>query len=320
MERKQHKRAIPLLGGLAIFISFFLVAFWYVVIGKTFLFGQGYIHIQHLLGIFFASALLMLGGFLDDKYNLSYRSQLFWTLLALFVLLGAGVEIRFITNPFGGVYRLDFWRFSGLNIFFPSAVFTMIWLFLMMYTTKLLDGLDGLVSGMTAIGSFFLFMVSLRSDLLQYDTAFLAIILFGACLGFLLWNFHPAKIFLGEGGALWCGFMLGVLSIVAGGKITTALLVMGLPLLDLIWVVLRRGLCEGKSPLKHSDRKHLHFRLLSAGLSHRQAVFFFYAISFIFGGSVLFIQGRQKLIALGLLGLVMFIVAILVVVKTEKSS
>ncbi|HCU47617.1 TPA: hypothetical protein DIC39_00950, partial [Patescibacteria group bacterium] len=130
----------------------------------------------------------------------------------------------------------------------------------------------------------------------------------GACLGFLIWNWHPAKIFLGEGGSLYIGFMLGVLAIISGGKIATALLVMGIPILDVVWVILRR-LFWDKKKITEADTKHLHFRLLDVGLSHRQAVLFLYFLTAVFGVTSLGLQTQGKLLAMGILALVMIVLA-----------
>jgi len=174
----------------------------------------------------------------------------------------------------------------------------------MMYTTKFLDGLDGLVSGVAVIGSIILFLVSLFWDVPLSGTSILCLILGGSSLGFLIWNFHPAKIFLGEGGSTFLGFMLGVLAIISGAKIATALLVMGLPILDVIWVIVRRIFREKKSPFL-ADKKHLHFRLLDAGLNQRQVVLLLYLLTLLFGATAIFQQTFGKLIALGILVIVM---------------
>ena len=163
----------------------------------------------------------------------------------------------------------------------------------MIYTTKFLDGLDGLVSGIGTLGALILFIVSLFWDVPMSATSVLCLILAGALLGFLKYNFYPAKIFLGEAGSTFIGFMLGVLAIISGAKIATALLIMGIPVLDVIWVIIRRLISH-----KHfyaGDRKHFHFRLLDAGLSHRQAVLFLYALTLIFGSSSLFLQSQDKI-------------------------
>jgi UDP-GlcNAc:undecaprenyl-phosphate GlcNAc-1-phosphate transferase len=178
-----------------------------------------------------------------------------------------------------------------------------------MFTTKLLDGLDGLVSGITTIGAFIIFVLSLTDKTFQPDVALLAIVLAGASLGFLFWNAYPAKIFLGEGGSVWVGFMLGVLAIISGGKIATALLVMGMPILDVVWVILRRIFVDKKSPALGDD-KHLHFRLLTAGLTHRKSVITLWGLSALFGVASLFFLTQGKVYLLVALLFVMIVLAI----------
>lgn len=325
-ERKVHTSPTPLLGGIALWLSFVLVTSYYIFVRETPLFGNGYIHIEHIIGIFLGGLFLVIGGALDDKWNLSWHKQVVWPLLAIASIVVSGIGVNFINNPFGGILRLDTvqWNISlsenrVFSITLWADVFAVVWLLGMMYTTKLLDGLSGLVSGLSVIASFLLFFVSLSRNLQQNDTALLAIIFAGAALGFLVWNWHPAKIFLGEGGSLLCGFVLGVLAIIAGGKISTALLVMGIPILDMAWVIARRAFVEKKFPLSNSDRKHLHHRLIDAGLGHRQAVVFLYLLAATFGSSIFFIQGKQKVIALlALLGVMVALASLLVLRYNKK--
>ena len=228
----------------------------------------------------------MIGGFLDDKYSLPAKKQIIFPLLAILVVILGGVEIEKITNPFGGYLNFQ-------EIFWLSPLLILVWLLGMMYTTKLLDGVDGLVTGIGAIGSFIIFLFTLTTQYYQPDIALAALILTGAALGFLIFNFYPAKIFLGEGGSLFFGYALGVLAIISGGKIAIALLIMGIPILDVLWTIMRR-LLAGKNPFKFADKKHLHHRLLNLGLSQRQTVFVFYFLASIFGISGLFLQSRGK--------------------------
>ena len=189
----------------------------------------------------------------------------------------------------------------------------------MIYTTKILDGLDGLVSGIIAIGAFIIFLFTISEQYYQGDIAIASIILFGACLGFLILNWHPAKIFLGEGGSVFLGFSLGVLAIISGGKIAIALLIMGIPILDVLWSIIRR-LIAGKNPFKAGDRKHLHFRLLDLGLSQKKAVLIYYVIAGIFGLSALFLQSLGKILALGTLVLFMILILILFYYLDQKKK
>ena len=189
-----------------------------------------------------------------------------------------------------------------------GVILAFLWLLGMIYTTKFLDGLDGLVAGVTTIGAIIIFIVSLYWDIPLSGTSILALILAGACLSFLIFNWHPAKIFLGEGGSIFCGFILGVLAIISGSKIATALLIMGIPILDVFWVIIRR-IWQGKSPAQ-ADSKHLHFRLLDIGLSQPQAVIFLYFLTASFGITSLFLHSKGKIIALAVLALFMVILAI----------
>lgn len=294
IERKAHAREVPLLGGLAIFAAFFIIL--YFVQDKLLV---GDLQPRHWLGFFAGGVFLMIGGWLDDKYNLKPFQQIVWPILAVICVIIGGVEIEKITNPLGGYF------YPGAL----SAALIAAWLLGMMYTTKLLDGLDGLVSGLTAIGAMIIFLFTITTKYYQPDIGLAALILAAASMGFLFFNWSPAKIFLGEGGSLFLGYALGVLAIISGGKIAIALLVMGIPILDVAWTILRR-LMSGKNPFKFADRKHLHFRLLSLGLSARKSVWLYYAMAVIFGLSALFLQSLGKLIALAALGLVMIFIII----------
>jgi UDP-GlcNAc:undecaprenyl-phosphate GlcNAc-1-phosphate transferase len=289
-QRKFHSRSIPLLGGLAIFAAFFLVLFFfhsYLVIGI--------LTYHHWLWFFFGACFLMIGGFLDDKFHLKPGRQIIWPLLAIACVVIGQIGIGKISNPLGG-----FLYFS----YAPSAIFTVVWLLVMMYTTKLLDGVDGLVTGISGIGGFVIFLFTISTKYFQPDIAFVAIVFAAACFGFLIFNWHPAKIFLGEGGSMLLGYILGVLAIISGGKIAIALLVLGLPLLDFVWTILRR-MAAGKNPFRTSDRGHLHFRLLDSGIGQRKTVLIFYAFSLFFGLAALFLQSRGKILAVSLLFLIM---------------
>lgn len=320
--RKIQKAPVPLLGGLAIFFAFFLTLLFF----KNRIITD-YILPKYLWGIFIGSCFLMFGGFLDDKYNLKAKKQIIWPVLAVLTLIAVGIGVRYISNPLGGFIWLDTLKFKiftlgGLPYYLTlfADLFALAWLLGMMYTTKFLDGLDGLVSGITVIGSVIIFFMSLTHDVNQPATALMCLILGGAALGFLIFNFHPARIFLGEGGSLYCGFMLGVLSIISGGKIATALLIMGIPILDVVWVIIRRSLLEKKSPFNTADKKHLHFRLLDVGFSHRGAVLFLYALTIIFGSTTLFFKGFSKLVSLVVLAFVMIILGLVLVLVYKNKQ
>ena len=310
-ERKIHKTKVPLLGGLAIFLSFFIMLYF---VREQLLAGN--LEVHHWLGFFIGACFLMMGGFLDDKYNLKPGWQFIFPVLASLAVVAGGVEIGKIANPLGGFLYLDQWKipagqWGGVARYFVvlSDSLIILWLLGMMYTTKLLDGLDGLVSGLGAIGGVIIFLFTITTKYYQPDIGLAALIFSACCLGFLFFNWHPAKIFLGEGGSLLLGFILGVLAIISGGKIAIALLVMGVPILDVVWTIIRRFVA-GKNPFKFADRGHLHFRLFDLGLGQKKTVLIFYFLALIFGASGLFLQSLGKVFALLVLFAIMLILVI----------
>ncbi|OIO45861.1 MAG: hypothetical protein AUJ28_03415 [Parcubacteria group bacterium CG1_02_37_51] len=319
--RKVHSKPIPLLGGLAVYLAFVLtlLIFWSRLL-------DGIIQPKYIVGIILGGLLLMIGGYLDDRYQLSPKKQILFPIAACIVVIVSGVGIKFITNPLGGYLHFDTWQillfwWQGMPYYFTvwADLFTLVWLVGMVYVTKLLDGLDGLATGIGVIGSFIIFGVSLFWDVAQSGTSVIALALAGALFGFLIWNWHPAKIFLGEAGSTFIGFSLGVLALISGGKIATALLIMGIPILDVVWVIMRRTIMERKS-MAQADRKHLHHRLLDIGFSHPRAVIFLYFVTGIFGLSSIF-QGTQgKIKTLLFMIFFMLILAYYLVWKYKKST
>lgn len=323
--RKVHERPIPLLGGLSVWAAFSITVAVVLLVAPERFVG-GYLLPKHLVGLIVGGLFLMLGGYLDDRYGRTPRQQILWPLLAALVVLASGIGIEYLSNPFGDAVRLDRWSVTlftlgetPYRLVILADLFAFAWLLVSMYATKFLDGLDGLVSGLATIGMVILFFLS-GSDLVgQPETALLALIGAASFAGFLVFNFHPAKIFLGEGGSLFAGFLLGTLAILSGGKIATALLILGIPLLDLSWVVVRRLFLEHRSPFA-SDKKHLHYRLLELGFSHRGTVLVLYLITAIGGSATLFVHGRDKVAVLGLLAVTMAFFAAYVGLKRRRSA
>ncbi|MBU1164723.1 undecaprenyl/decaprenyl-phosphate alpha-N-acetylglucosaminyl 1-phosphate transferase [Patescibacteria group bacterium] len=299
-KRKIHTRKIPQLGGMAIFFSFFLTIYFLLPTGW---FVDSQINLDIIRAFIVSSAILMIGGFFDDKYNFKPLYQIIFPIVAATIIIIAGIRITNITNPGGGTLAI---------IPILSIPLTFLWLMGMMYTTKFLDGLDGLTTGITTIGAIIIFIVSLYWNSPYSAVSVLSLALIGTCLGFLIYNWHPAKIFLGEGGSVLTGFLLGVLAIISGSKIATTLLVMGIPILDVLWVIIRRTFWEKKMPFK-ADRKHLHFRLLDIGFSQKKAVLLLYFSSILFGVTSLFLHTKGKIVALSILGALMIIIAIVIV-------
>ena len=293
-DRKIHSKPTPLLGGVAIYASFLFTIF---ILWQSYQLTDERISLVMLAWFLLAGLILIVNGFLDDKYSLPAQVTIWGPIIASLVIITVGLKINYITNPGGGVLHIDtlFSSLSGLATFIPILI-TFLWLMGITYTTKLLDGIDGLTSSIGLIASLVIFVVSLSWDVQGSTTSLLSLALAGAILGFLVFNWHPAKIFLGEGGSTFVGFSLGVLAIISGSKIATALLVMGLPVLDIIWVIIRR--IRRKKAFWRADRQHLHFRLLLAGLSQKQVVIFLSLVSLSFGVISILFTTKAKIGAL----------------------
>lgn len=308
-QRKVHKAAKPLMGGLAIYLS--LAACLIVILLTSRYLTGGEISHWHYFGFLLGGLILMIGGFLDDKYDLPPWFSILAPVLAALSAIIFGIEVEKLTNPFGGIVYLVPWI---------SHILVFVWLLAVMYTTKFLDGLDGLATGVSGMGAFMIMLLSLSVAYFQPDVALLSVLTLGALLGFFFWNFHPAAIFLGEGGSTFVGYTLGILAVISGGKLATLLLVLGIPLLDVIWVVLRRWSQGGIKRIFKADRKHLHHRLLDLRWTQRRIVLTYILVAGAFGTAALFLQSREKFIALVILTLLMIIAAYLLVLHEKKQS
>ena len=320
-ERKRHTKPTPLLGGLAIIITTWVV---WAMLWQSGAITVSELPLKYIFGLMLAGLVIAVAGVVDDRYSLPAKKQIGFVVVAVLIVVLAGVGVTFITNPFGGIIDLTAvqitllrWHDVPYHFTLWADLFTFIWLMGATYTTKILDGLDGLVSGLGVIGSLIVFLLTLRPEVHQNGVGLLALSMAGASAGFLIWNWHPARVFLGEGGSLYIGFVLGVLSIISGGKIATALLILGLPMLDLAWVMIRRILTH-RSPFTSADRFHLHFRLLDAGFSIRQSVLIILGLVALFGISTLYVSGGRKVLVLGALLVVMALLGWLVMVRTAR--
>ena len=294
-----HHTPVPRLGGVALFLPFLLA------VGVSLLLPverEDPLELHRLAGLLFGLAMVFAVGVWDDKRELGPVPQFAVQFGAAAVAIYCGITIREIANPFGGM----------ISFALPATLaLTLFWLLGMMNTVNWLDGLDGLAGGVTVIASILLFVHSYRLG--QYSVSLLPLALAGCVLGFLPFNFHPARVFMGTSGALFLGFALGSMAIIGGAKMATALLVMGIPILDVAWQIINR-LRLGHSPFL-GDRGHLHHRLLDLGLSQRRVVLIFYLVCAAFGALALILaSGLQKLLAL----LGMLIVAFIVLVALAR--
>ncbi len=248
-------------------------------------------------------------GVLDDGRELGPLPQLGSQILGAGVAIAAGITIDRITNPLGNALENSMFYLPPLM----AVGFTLFWIIGAMNTVNFVDGLDGLAAGITIIAAGILFIHSF--ELTQYSIAFLPLALTGAVLGFLPHNFFPARITMGTSGAAFLGFSLGTLSIIGGTKAATVLLVLGVPIIDTAWIILRR-IMSGRSPFR-ADRSHLHHRLMELGLSQRQIVVLYCVACGLLGSLALLISSRLLKLYV-LLGMGVLLVGVLAIVAQKR--
>ncbi|MGE5676545.1 MAG: MraY family glycosyltransferase [Pseudomonadota bacterium] len=269
-ERRVHKVPTPRLGGLAIYLGFIAGLLYYTEINSR------------MLGVLIGATMIVVLGFFDDIKPLSAKFKLMVQIVAASVAIYSGVRISYVTNPLhfliGGEYiHFGLWTYP----------LTLFWIVGVTNAINLVDGLDGLAAGISGISATTLFVAALGTG--QHFAAILAALIAASTLGFLPHNFNPAKIFMGDTGALFLGYMLSVISVMGVLKGAAALSILvpifaiGLPIFDTLLAMVRRAL-SGKSMME-ADKGHLHHKLLAAGMSQKQAVLTLYSISAILGFS-----------------------------------
>ena len=292
------RKPIPYYGGVMIFVVFAIMVFSFVPVGKS------------MLGLMMGAGLVALLGFLDDLLNLSPLLRLFVQFLAGLTLVLAGVYIFSINLPFFGVLDFTLWEIGRVPVL--AAGFTILWVMAILNTMNFVDGVPGLSSGVSFIAGMTIFFLSTNPAIhenpeSQVPVAMIALILAMCSLAFLLFDFPKPKILMGDSGSTFLGFVIATLAIFSGGKVATAFLVLGLPILDMLWVVARRFL-SGQKVWK-GDRKHLHHRFLDLGLSERKVVIIYLSITAVLGLSASsLVSGQQKFFML--IGLVIFMVVL----------
>jgi UDP-GlcNAc:undecaprenyl-phosphate GlcNAc-1-phosphate transferase len=299
-ERRQHANPTPRLGGAALAVSFMVVSLGVFLVEFVLKSPQVPDDAQRLRGVLIGAAFVFVIGLIDDRYELKPGPQYVAQFVAALIAISHSVFIQEVTNPLVGEPQ----RLNDVVTF----AFTVFWVMGMMNTVNWLDGLDGLAAGVGAIAAL-LFAIHSYNLASAHEPARVNVALFptalaGACLGFLPLNFHPARVFLGSAGAMTLGYSLATLSILAPARIATALLVMGIPIIDVAWLIFSRWR-RGVQPSK-AGRDHLHFRLLDRGLSQRRIVILYYVFSAFLGSLALLMpSGLYKLMALLVMGILM---------------
>lgn len=262
-SRKVHKKPIPRLGGLAIYLAFMIAVCTMLDFSKE------------LMGLLLGGTFIVIVGIIDDFISLPAKVKLLGQILVACILVAFDIRIDFITDPFGDFIFLEY-------LAIPVTIF---WIVGITNTVNLIDGLDGLAAGVSTIATVTILLVALQSG--DLPVVFLTAALAGASLGFLHYNFNPARIFMGDTGSMFLGYMFVAISVIGAVKsvMTIALIVpilaLGLPILDTTFAIVRRY--RGGVPIFKPDKGHLHHRLLAMGFSQRQAVLLMYVFSAFLG-------------------------------------
>jgi UDP-GlcNAc:undecaprenyl-phosphate GlcNAc-1-phosphate transferase len=304
-----NRKPIPYYGGLMMFLAFVVSILYFVDVNAQ------------VLGLIMGSGIIVVVGFLDDYFNLSPLIRLFAQFAAALLLVHFGIVIFSINIPFLGVISFSSPVIHGFAVI--SAAFTIVWVMTIVNVMNFLDGVSGLNSGVTFIAGLTLFLLSIHPGLhsdpvAQGNVATIALIISMISLAFLLFDFPPARILMGDTGSTFLGYVLATLAIFSGGKVATAFLVLGIPILDMVWVVLRR-VFSGQKFWK-GDLKHLHHRMLDFGIKPWLVVTIYLVVSAVFGFSaVILISGQQKMfMVIGLVILMLLLATALVFLPNKK--
>lgn len=286
-----HKKVVPRAGGVPIFLTVVVVSL--LLLPVT----------QQLVGIILGGLVLVAVGLADDRRDLTVGAKLTAQIVAAAIVVSSGVGIAFITNPLGGVIRLDSWRvifdFLGQehSILVLADLFALFWIVWVMNMVNFSSGVDGQMPGIVLVALLVLFAASLRfgDDPSQLVVQKLALVGAGATLGFLVFNFYPAKIFPGDSGSYFLGYLVAVVAILSGAKVGAAILVMMVPLVDGVFTIVRR-IASGRSPFV-GDRSHLHHRLLELGWGQRRIALYYALVCAILGAAAIRLSPGEKIFA-----------------------
>jgi len=271
-ERKIHAHAMPTMGGVVIFLVFIAGISLSRRLNPEF----DWLFSDYFLSLFVGGTVILLLGIFHDILDMQPEAKLMGQIIAGLIVFINGIRIEAVTNPFGGQLYLPQWL---------SMVITVGWVVAIINAVNLIDGLDGLAGGITVVSSAVLFFIALTKK--EISSLFIIAALVGSILGFLRYNFYPAKIFMGDAGSMFLGFILSIISILGINKMAAAVALLvpitalGIPIYDTTLAVFRRLVM--KRNVMSSDRKHLHYRLLDMGLNQRQVVLFMYAVGIYFG-------------------------------------
>lgn len=291
-----HKLPVPKGGGLPILVAIFTGVYIATPIDR------------HMAAIILASIVTVIVGVWDDIKSLNPYFRLFVNFLVGIIIVGSGIGISFISNPFGGVIDLSWSRvtldiFEKKELWILADLFALIWIPVLMNAINWSSGVDGQISGVVAIAAIFLGLLSLTysADITQWPVSILAFSLAGAFVGFTVFHFYPQKIMPGYSGTSLAGLILAVISILATAKVGTAILLLGVPLLDFIYVIFLR-VSKGTSPV-WGGQDHLHHKLMKIGWGKKRISIFYWGVTALLGFIALSLSARYKLFVM--IGLVL---------------
>lgn len=304
-ERRVHKKPIPLIGGLAIFYGFVISVLCFAVIDRQ------------VMGLLLGSVIIVTVGVIDDMRDLSAKLKLLFQIIAAAIVIYFGVEIEYVANPFAKWFGPQY-----INLGLWSIPITMIWIIGVTNAVNLIDGLDGLACGVSTIASVALLSMTLLSQ--NLNAAIITAALAGAGFGFLPYNFNPAKIFMGDTGSTFLGFVLacisiqGIMKMYAIISIAVPVLILGLPIFDTLFAIMRR--IAKKKPIMAPDRGHLHHRLLDMGFSQRQTVTILYTLTSILCLTAVVMSLKDAMRGLILIFAVLLVLLVSLVVMEPKED
>lgn len=269
--------------------------------------------VQLRMGFAVVALLIALIGRSDEIYKLSPKAQFIWQLIIVAILVISGWTIPYVSNPWGeGVIFLDQLRLGTFLI--PGSIMAFAWILFFINSINWLDGLDGLAGSVVTIAFGALVAVSLLPSIQDSRTLWLALVGLSTMAAFLIWNFPPAKVFLGTTGSWFMGMYVALVAMQGGGKIVTALLVLALPALDALFVILQR-IIRGKKPWEGDTVSHLHHRLLAAGIPPRTIILAATVVTFIFALTSILVPTSSKIGILAILAIGFFVTSVRVVLK-----
>lgn len=309
--RRRHQGTVPRSGGIALFVSFLVAALLAGVFGPRLPAPEGLDPEEslRLAGVLLGSTFLFLVGLYDDQRELRPRPQLLAQLGSAVIALSTLLFIERIRDPFSERLLILPW--------YLTVVVTVLWVMGMINTVNFLDGIDGLAASVTSVVAVILFVHMYQSR--QYSVSLLPLALLGSTLGFLPYNFPPARVFMGSCGSFFLGYALATVSIAAGPRLATMMLLLLVPIVDVGWLMIVRTRKAGT--FVHGDRRHLHFRLLDLGLSQRQIVLAYCAVSACFGMLALAVSSRLlKFGILVVLGLAVVTTLAIIAFHSEQDS